>query len=50
MDDSKTLELQIRIAAQEAVRAVSSLKDEIKNLSSEANKFSRTDGAALKNR
>jgi tape measure domain-containing protein len=47
MEDSKTLELQIRIAAQEAVRAVSSLKDEIKNLSSEAKKFSETDGAAL---
>jgi tape measure domain-containing protein len=47
MDDSKTLELQIRIAAQEAVRAVSSLKDEIQNLASEAKKFSETDGAAL---
>jgi len=46
-DDSKTLELQIRIAAQEAVRAVSSLKGEIQNLASEAKKFEGTDGKAL---
>jgi tape measure domain-containing protein len=46
-NDSKTLELQIRIAAQEAVRAVSSLKGEIQTLASEAKKFAGTDGAAL---
>jgi tape measure domain-containing protein len=47
-DDNKTLELQIRIAAQEAVRAVASLKGEIQTLASEAKKFSGTEGAALK--
>jgi tape measure domain-containing protein len=46
-DDSKTLELQIRIAAQEAVRAVASLKGEIQTLAGEAKKCAGTDGAAL---
>jgi phage-related protein len=46
-DDSKTLELQIRIATQEAVRAVASLKGEIQTLASEAKKFAGSDGAAL---
>jgi len=45
--DNKVLELQIRIAAQEAVRAVSSLKGEIQNLASEAKKFSGADGKEL---
>ena len=45
--DSKTLELQIRIAAQEAVKAVASLKGEIETLASEAKKFAGTEGASL---
>jgi len=44
-DDNKTLELQIRIATQEAVKAISSLKGEIQTLTTEVKKF--TDGAAL---
>jgi tape measure domain-containing protein len=48
MDDSKTLELQIQIATQNALMALSSLKGEIKTLASEAKKFAETDGAALK--
>jgi len=46
-NDNKTLELQIRIAAQEAFKAVSSLKGEIESLADEAKKFAGTDGAAL---
>jgi len=45
MDDSKTLELQIRVATQEAVKAISSLKGEIQTLTTEVKKFS--DGAVL---
>jgi tape measure domain-containing protein len=48
-DDRRSLELQIRIATQEALRAVSSLKGEIKTLADEANKFAGADGAVLKN-
>ncbi|MDR1836407.1 MAG: tape measure protein [Treponema sp.] len=47
MSNDKTLELQIRIAAQEAFQAVSSLKGEISSLAVEAEKFAKTDGAAL---
>jgi tape measure domain-containing protein len=47
-DDKKTLELQIRIAAAEALRAVSSLKGEMAALAGEARKLSEADGAALK--
>jgi tape measure domain-containing protein len=47
-DDKKTLELQIRIAADEALRAVSSLKGEMRTLSGEFKKLSEADGAALK--
>jgi tape measure domain-containing protein len=47
-DDKKTLELQIRIAADEALRAVSSLKGEMQTLSGEFKKLSEADGAALK--
>ncbi|MCL2174968.1 MAG: tape measure protein [Treponema sp.] len=43
----KTLELQIRIAAEEAARIVSALKGDIKTLADEAGKFAQTDGAAL---
>ena len=46
-NDNKTLELQIRIAAQEAVMAVSSLKGEVQALAAAANKFAEADGAAL---
>jgi len=46
-NDNKTLELQIRIAAQEAFQAVTSLKGEIESLADEAKKFAGTDGAAL---
>jgi tape measure domain-containing protein len=35
-DNKKTLELQIRIAANEAIKAVSTLKDEIQSLAGEA--------------
>jgi tape measure domain-containing protein len=46
-DDKKTLELQIRIAADEALKAVSSLKGEMQSLAGEARKLSRSDGAAV---
>jgi len=46
-NDNKTLELQIRVAADEALKAVSSLKGEISALADRANKFAGTDGAAL---
>jgi len=49
MSNDKTLELQIRIAAEEASRIVSALKGEIKDLSDEAGKFSKNEGANLKN-
>jgi tape measure domain-containing protein len=45
--DNKTLELQIRIAAEDAARIVSSLKGDIQTLASEAKKFSGNEGAAL---
>ena len=47
-DDKKTLELQIRIAADEALRAVSSLKGEMTALAGEARKFSESNGADIK--
>jgi tape measure domain-containing protein len=47
-DDKKTLELQIRIAAGEAHKAVSSLTGELSSLAGEARKLSGSDGAALK--
>jgi tape measure domain-containing protein len=47
-DDKKTLELQIRIAADEALRAVSSLKGEMTSLAGEMKKLSGSDGAAMK--
>jgi lambda family phage tail tape measure protein len=46
-NDSKTLELQIRIAAQEAFKAVSFLKGEISSLAAEVKKFSDSDGQAI---
>ena len=45
--DNKTLELQIRIAAQEATRTITALKGEIQTLAAEAQKFAGKDGAAL---
>jgi len=44
----KTLELQIRIAAEEAARIVSALKGEVKGLADEAGKFAKSEGEALK--
>jgi tape measure domain-containing protein len=44
-DDKKTLELQIRIAADEALKAVSSLKGEMQGLAAEFKKHSDSDGA-----
>jgi len=44
----KSLELQIRIAAEEAVRTVSALKDKIKELANESGKYSKNDGEELK--
>jgi len=44
----KTLELQIRIAADEAARIVSSLKGQIKELAEESGKYAKNDGEALK--
>jgi tape measure domain-containing protein len=46
-NDNKSLELQIRIATQEAVKAIASLKSEIQTLSSEVKKFASSDGTAL---
>jgi len=46
-NDNKTLELQIRVAAQEAIRTVTSLKGEVQILAAEAQKFAGKDGAAL---
>jgi tape measure domain-containing protein len=46
-NDNKTLELQIRIAAQEATRTITLLKGEIQTLATEAQKFAGKDGAAL---
>ena len=43
----KTLELQIRIAAEEAARIVSALKDDMKGLADEAGKYAKGSGAAL---
>jgi tape measure domain-containing protein len=48
-DDSKTLELQIRIAAEDAARILSSLKGEIQSLAVEAKKLSDSDGKAIAN-
>jgi len=47
MADKKTLELQIKVATQEAVKAVSSLEEEIKGLATEAERFSSTGGPGL---
>jgi tape measure domain-containing protein len=47
-DDKKTLELQIRVAAGEALRAVASLKGEMQSLAGEMRKLSESDGAAVK--
>jgi len=47
-NDSKSLELQIRIATEEALKAVSSLKGEIQALAGEAKKFEGNGGSALK--
>ncbi|MCL2765958.1 MAG: tape measure protein [Treponema sp.] len=44
----KTLELQIRITADEAARIVSSLKGQIKELAEESGKYAKSEGAALK--
>ncbi|MCL2762233.1 MAG: tape measure protein [Treponema sp.] len=44
---NKTLELQIRIAADEAARIVSALKGDMKALAEEAGKYAQNDGAAL---
>ena len=44
----KTLELQIRIAAEDAARIVSALKDDFKELADEAGKFARKEGEELK--
>ncbi|MCL2721741.1 MAG: tape measure protein [Treponema sp.] len=43
----KTLELQIRIAADEAARIVSSLKGQIKELAEESGKYAKSDGKEL---
>ena len=43
----KTLELQIRIAAEEAARIVAALKGDVKGLADEANKFAKNEGANL---
>jgi tape measure domain-containing protein len=47
MSNDKTLELQIRIAAQEAFQSISSLKGEISSLAAEAKKLSDSDGQAI---
>jgi tape measure domain-containing protein len=47
-DDNKTLELRIRVAADEALRAVASLKGEMASLSGEFKRLSESDGAAIK--
>jgi tape measure domain-containing protein len=47
MANDKTLELQIRIAAEEAARIVSALKGEVKALADESGKYAKNDGAAL---
>jgi tape measure domain-containing protein len=47
-NDNKSLELQIRVATQEALRAVSALKGEVQGLAAEADKFQRGGGAAMK--
>ncbi|MCL2272408.1 MAG: tape measure protein [Treponema sp.] len=43
----KTLELQIRIAAEEAARIISALKGDVKALADESGKYAQSDGAAL---
>jgi len=43
----KTLELQIRIAAEEAARIVSALKGDMKGLADEAGKYAKGNGEAL---
>jgi tape measure domain-containing protein len=47
MANDRTLELQIRIAAEEAARIVSSLKGEMKALADESGKYAKNEGAAL---
>jgi len=44
----KTLELQIRIAAEDAARIVSALKDDFKALADEAGNFAKKEGEELK--
>jgi|GEM_PF-1755551 len=46
-DENRSLELQIRIATQEALKAVSSLKGEVQALAKEANSFVGNGGNAL---
>jgi len=43
----KTLELQIRIAAEDAVRIVSALKDDFKALADEAGKYAKNEGEEI---
>ena len=47
MSNDKTLELQIRIAAEEAARIVSALKGDMKALSDEAGRYAKGGGEAL---
>ena len=46
-NDKKTLELQIQIATQEALKAVSALEEEIEKLASEADRFAGSSGQEL---
>ncbi len=46
-NDSKTLELQIRVATREAIAAVSSLKGDLLSLASEADKLSGSGSSTL---
>ena len=46
--DNKSLELQIRIATQEALRAVSGLKGEVKALADEAKKYAGGGGGVCR--
>ena len=47
MSNDKTLELQIRIAAEDAARIVSTLKGDLKGLADEAAKYAKNEGASL---
>jgi len=46
----KTLELQIRIAAEDAARIVSALKDDFKTLADEAGKYAKNEGQEINKR